>query len=155
MRTRKLLLSLLFFPLLLLLNGCSPDAIDSYGHPIRISNYRGKWVVINYWATWCSPCIQEIPDLNKLAEYYKDKVVVLGVTIDNLNNAALQGLAQGYQVKYPFLRYFPIEKWGGKPNTVPITYILSPKGRLYKTLVGPQKLINFQSIMQLPPITYQ
>lgn len=137
-----------------LLSGCAPDAVDSYGRPIEISNYRGKWVVINYWATWCSPCIQEIPDLNKLAKYYKDKVVVLGVTIDNINNAALQALGQGYQVEYPFLRSFPIEKWGGKPRAIPVTYILDPKGRLYKTLTGRQTLANFQAVMNLPDITY-
>src|SRR5262245_11942734 len=151
-RTRKSFLSLLVLSLISLIYGCAPDAVDSYGHPISISNYRGKWVVINYWATWCAPCIQEIPELNKLIEHYKDKVMVLGVTVDNLNNAALRGLAQGYRVQYPFLRTFPIERWGGKPHSVPVTYIINPKGKLYQTLVGPQKLADFQRVMQLPPI---
>jgi thiol-disulfide isomerase/thioredoxin len=138
-----------------LLTGCAPDAVDIYGRPIRISDYRGKWVVINYWATWCSPCIAEIPDLNKLARYYKGKVVVLGVNISNLTNQELKDLREDYEVEYPFLSHFPIEKWGGEYENIPVTYILNPKGKLYQTLTGPQTLANFQAIMNLPPITYE
>src|SRR5262245_56226241 len=86
------------------LSGCAPDSVDAYGHPIRISNYRGKWVVINYWATWCTSCVSEIPALNDLAKYYQDKVVVLGVNVDDLSNQTLRNLGRDYRVKYPFLR---------------------------------------------------
>lgn len=138
----------------LFISGCAPDAVDSFGHPIRISDYRGKWVVINYWASWCGECIQEIPELNKLVRYYKDKVVVLGVTVDNFDNMALRTLGEGYRVEYPLLLHFPIEKFGLKPHSLPVTYILDPNGKLYKVLTGPQKFENFQAVMKLPPISY-
>jgi thiol-disulfide isomerase/thioredoxin len=155
MKTGKFFLIIIILYLTGLVSGCAPDSIDDYGHPIRISDYRGKWVVINYWATWCNPCIREIPALNDLAKYYKDKVVVLGVNVDNLSNQILRNLGQDYRVKYPFLRAFPIQRWGGKPQSIPVTYILDPKGRLYKTLTGPQTLANFQAAMNLPSITYE
>jgi thiol-disulfide isomerase/thioredoxin len=147
----KLIITVVFS---MLICACAPDAVDSHGRPIRISDYQGKWVVINYWATWCGPCIQEIPDLNKLAKYYRDKVVVLGVNFDQLNNAILNDLAQEYGVSYLFLSRFPIEKWSEKPVTIPVTYILDPHGKLFKILKGPQKIENFQSLMSLPPINY-
>lgn len=143
------------FSIVLMLVGCGPDAVDIYGRPINISNYRGRWVVIHYWATWCDPCITEIGELIKLKTYYP-QVVILGVNPDNLSNSVLQNLAQQYGVNYDFLSKFPIEDWGGRmPTDLPVTFIISPKGRLYETLKGPQTLSNFQSVLNLPPITYQ
>lgn len=155
MKTRKSGLKfMLIVACLFTLVGCAPDATDIYGRPINISNYRGKWVVINYWATWCGPCMQEIPELNQLATNYKNDVVVLGVNYDGLNNTVLRSLAQGYQVQYYFLKAFPISKWGENPKSLPVTYIIDPKGNLYKTLLGPQTLANFQAAMNLPNISY-
>lgn len=156
----KLRWNLIFFITLicttLLFVGCSqPEAYDSSGHVIRVSDYKGKWVVIQYWATWCSPCINEIPTLNTLAKYYHDKVVVLGVNTDNLSNAVLEQLRQGYRVVYPFLAKFPIDYWGVKEvPSLPTTFIIDPKGRLYQTLKGPQSLDDFRAIMHLPPPPY-
>jgi hypothetical protein len=67
----------------------------------------------------------------------------------------LQKLGQGYGINYPLLKQFPIEKYAGrKPINLPMTFIISPKGKLYTTLSGMQTLANFQSIMSLPPIRY-
>jgi thiol-disulfide isomerase/thioredoxin len=137
-----------------LLFGCKPDAVDSYGRPIRMSDYKGKWVVISYWATWCPTCIREIPELIKLKTYYP-QVIILGVNPDNLDNKVLRDFAEEYDVNYPFLSHFPIEDWSGKTTSeLPVTYIISPEGKLYQTLLGPQTLANFQSVMHLPPVTY-
>lgn len=138
-----------------LVAGCKPDAVDSTGHAINISDYRGKWVVINYWATWCGPCISEIPTLNKLSQSYKNQVVVLGVNADNLDDAQLQRLAEEYGVTYAFLGKFPMEKWGiSQIPTIPVTFVIDPKGNLVKTLQGPQTFENFQSLLHLPALTY-
>jgi thiol-disulfide isomerase/thioredoxin len=146
--------SIIFLFLLLLLSGCGPDAIDMYDRPITLSNYKGKWIVINYWTTWCAPCIQEISALNTLAKYYKDDVIVFGVNPDNLNPNVLMNLTDNYHVHYLFLRSFRVEKWGGKVRQLPVTFILDRKGRLYKTLQGPQTLQNLKAIMNLPEVTY-
>ncbi len=151
---RQGLFPFLLIAILISLFGCKPDAMDDYGQPISISNYRGKWVVINYWATWCAPCINEIPDLIKLKKFYGDKVVVLGVNLDNLDNRVLRSLGDEYEVNYPLLNNFPIEKWAKRPQKLPMTYIFNPQGKLAYTLNEQQTLINFQKLMNLPAISY-
>jgi len=140
---------------ILILAGCHPDAVDSAGRSISLSDYKGRWVVINYWTTWCAPCIAENPDLVKLAKYYSAQVVVLGVNLDHLDNRVLQDLRQKYRINYPLLGSFPIEKFGAaQPTSLPITFIFNPEGKLYTTLSGQQTLTNFQAVLSLPPITY-
>lgn len=134
--------------------GCKPESVDIYGRPIRLSDYRGKWVVIHYWTTWCAPCIQQIPELIKLVQYYPKQTVVLGVNPDNLDNKVLQELAEEYQINYAFLKQFPIEKLGGKKSDLPVTYIINPQGKLVNTITTPLKLSDFQTILNLPPIAY-
>jgi peroxiredoxin len=137
--------------------GCSygPDTVDSRGQPIRIADYKGRWVVISFWASWCQPCMIQIDSLNYLHQYYKDKVVVIGVNADHLANPVLQQLKQSYGVKYILVSNFPIAKWGIKElPDIPVTFLIDPTGKLVKTLTGPQSFQNLQNIMNLPPITY-
>ena len=76
-----------YFSLLLLtLAACSPTG-KNVG-TLQLDELRGQWVVINYWAIWCKPCIQEIPELNKLAEL--PQVTVLGVNYDGISGEELQ-----------------------------------------------------------------
>lgn len=124
-----------------ILSSCSsnPDTYDSHGRPIFLKNYHGKWVIINYWAMWCKPCLTEIPTLNALYRQHKNKVMVLGVSFDQLTNQQIQRIAKKLDVTFPMLAYFPKEKFGIKNiSTLPITFILTPDGKLYKTLKGPQ-----------------
>lgn len=154
---RKFKLHWLFILLLSsLLIGCSgPDAVDIYGRPISMSNYKGRWVVITYWTTWCADCVNEIGELIKLKSLYP-QVVILGINPDNLDNKVLQDLVQEYNFNFDVLSKFPIEDWGGKtPSQLPTTFIFTPKGELYQTLLGPQNLANFQSIMNLGPPVYK
>ncbi len=69
---KYLLPLLLFFCSLFILTACikeKPDAEDSLGNPVYLSDYEGRWVVIAYWATWCKSCMTEIPILNVLAHH--------------------------------------------------------------------------------------
>ena len=127
--------------LFLLLTTCSqePDAHDSNGHPIRLSDYRGKWVMINYWALWCKPCLTEIPALNTLYRHHSDKVMVLGVSYDHLPNRKIRAIAKKLKVTYPLLASFPLEKLGtNNISVLPITFVLNPKGLVAEVLKGPQ-----------------
>jgi thiol-disulfide isomerase/thioredoxin len=141
---------------LLLIAGCQkPQAYDSQGHLVRIADFRGKWVLINYWATWCNACMAEISILNKLATAYSDKVVVLGVNYDHLDNSALAELREEYEVKYRFFSNFPMEKYGVEEIAdIPVTFIINPEGNLVQTLHGAQTLEKFQSLLSLPPTKY-
>lgn len=131
-----------FFAFLLIsLTACpsKPDATDSHNNPIYLSDYRGKWVIINYWATWCPPCLKELPELDALSKQQKEKLIVLGVNFDGLPNAELQRFADKLHLTFPLLSNFPSQKLGIEDiPSLPLTLIVDPQGKLSKTLYGPQ-----------------
>lgn len=133
--------------LLTFLVACSsqPDAKDSQGNAIRLSDYKGKWIVINYWATWCKPCLQEMPALNDLYRKHTNQLIVLGVSYDKLTNKEINAVVNKLSIQYPMLSTFPIDKFGIKHLAVlPVTFIINPEGKLVKTLKGPQTETQFR-----------
>lgn len=129
----------------LIITACSkPDTIDHKGNPVRLSDYKGKWVIINYWATWCRPCIKEMAVLKKLYQKHKKKLIVLGVSFDLLTNDQITDVVRQYRIKYPMMSSFPIQKVGiNSIDVLPISYIINPQGKLIKTLKGPQSSSQF------------
>jgi peroxiredoxin len=125
----------------LLFAGCQgkPDATDSNGKSIYLSDYRGKWMVVNYWATWCQPCLTELPALNTLHTAHADTLVVLAVNFDGLSPPEIRNFAQAQHLTLPFLSHFPVEKFGiTEIASLPTTFLITPEGKLFKTLYGPQ-----------------
>ena len=128
--------SLLFA--VLLLTACS-DATEQDKNP-SISELRGQWVVVNYWAKWCKPCIREIPELNALNREYAE-VTVLGVNYDGAEGEELASQISELEVKFPMLTEDPAGKLGApRPLVLPTTLIINPAGKLIQTLIGPQTL---------------
>lgn len=127
-----------YFSLLLLtLGACSPA--DKNAGTLQLDELRGQWVVINYWAVWCKPCIQEIPELNKLAEL--PQVTVLGVNYDGISGDELTQQVQKLGVAFPTLAVDPAAQLGiARPVVLPTSLVLDPQGKLQGTLVGPQTL---------------
>jgi len=123
--------------LLTLLSACA----EKGGAPApELDELRGQWVVINYWAQWCKPCIEEIPELNALNEAY-DTVTVLGVNYDGATGADLDAQTRSLGVAFPTLENDPSGQLGiPRPVALPTTLILSPRGELKETLLGPQTL---------------
>lgn len=138
----------------LFLLGCQQktniDTYDSKGNTVRLSDYRGKWVIINFWATWCSPCLTELPELNKLYQKYNDKLVVLGVNFDQLANTDIQAFAQKQALHFPLLSQFPLNKLGIKNvQTLPMTVVINQQGKVIQILHGPQTEKTLTKILQL------
>jgi len=133
---------ILIISLIFLINAAcqkKPDAVDSHDNPIRLSEYRGKWLVVNYWATWCKPCLTELPQLNELSQQYANQLAVLGVNFDHLPPEEILRFAESFQLTFPLLSDFPIQKFGIKEiPTLPMTFIIDPQGKLSKILYGPQ-----------------
>ncbi len=103
------------------------------------SDYEGKWVVVNYWAEWCKPCLEEIPELNLLADKHKDKLQVLGVNYDGLEGEALSSVSDKFGIRFPLLLIDPAHSLGfERPQVLPTTLIFDPVGQLQHTLIGPQ-----------------
>jgi len=109
-----------------------PD-IDGKAH--RLSDYRGKWVVVNYWATWCPPCLEEIPDLVMFYEHNKDKAVVLGVNMEQIDVKILRQFVDDNLISYPVFKGGREAEVGPVPG-LPTTYLIAPDGTLAARRVG-------------------
>lgn len=108
--------------------------------PPRLEELHGQWVVINYWAQWCKPCVEEIPQLNALDAQYA-QVTVVGVNYDGASGAELEQQRQKLGVAFVSLEADPAVQLGAtRPVVLPTTLILDPAGQLVATLVGPQTL---------------
>ena len=129
---------------MVILFGCiachqKPDAVDSQNRPIQLADYQHKWLVVNYWATWCKPCLTELPELNALNAQYAKQLSVLGVSFDGLANAEIESFSQSFHITFPLLSTFPIQRFGIKEIvSLPVSFIFDPLGHLSKTLYGPQ-----------------
>jgi len=103
-----------------------------------IADLRGQWVVINYWAKWCKPCIKEIPELNELDQHYS-QVTVLGVNYDGATGEELATQLELLGVEFSMLTEDPAVGLGlPRPVVLPTTIILNPDGEVSQTLIGPQ-----------------
>jgi thiol-disulfide isomerase/thioredoxin len=133
----------------LLLAGCSGDTgyplADGGSHSFK--NDRGKLTLINYWAIWCSPCREEIPELNKLAEIYADQLTVLAVNFDNVQDDKLAAQVGKLGIEFSSLQSDPRALWSLEPVSVlPETLIIDSQGVLLHRLLGPQ---TFESLSAL------
>ncbi len=125
--------------LAVVLAACSPPGAAP--GTLQLDRLQGRWVVINYWATWCKPCIREIPELNALAARYPDTVTVLGVNYDGVQGDQLRQQVDELGISFEVLAEDPAGRLGvPRPQVLPTTLVLDPQGRLVDTLVGPQTL---------------
>lgn len=103
---------------------------DINGKQHKLSHYRGKWVIVNVWATWCPPCLREIPDLIAFYERHKrTDAVVLGVNYEEIDADELKKFVKDYRISYPVLIAKPgIEKFFGPLPSFPTSIIYDPDG---------------------------
>jgi len=112
------------------------DVTDTRGHRHRLADYHGRWVVVNFWATWCVPCIQEIPEIAAFAKAHPD-VVVIGVATDAEDPAKVKRFAAKLGHGYPLvLSNDAVEKQLGHPYALPTTRVFDPRGRLVYDRAG-------------------
>ncbi|WP_223669185.1 TlpA family protein disulfide reductase [Kangiella shandongensis] len=122
----------------MLLTACSNE--NSFhllsGEKKSMNDYEGQWLVINFWAEWCPPCLEEIPELGLLAEENPD-IAILGVSYDKLTNNELKSLVDKLEISYPIVAtepmpYLPV----AKPQSLPGTYLVSPSGQTMGPILG-------------------
>lgn len=126
--------------ILLALTACSrPDFHLIDGTSISLSEHKGQWVIINYWAEWCKPCLEEVPELNHFYQQVGDELLFLSISYDKASNEELKRQQQKYQIQYPIIATLPAPKINIPiPSALPANYLIAPDGTTYGPVLGPQ-----------------
>jgi cytochrome c biogenesis protein CcmG, thiol:disulfide interchange protein DsbE len=131
----------LFVPIVTLGQDSRPAQLtlkDIHGRYIRLSDYRGKVVLVNFWATWCPPCRVEIPDLIKLQRDYRNRgLQVIGVTYPPQKLAEVRRFVRRAKVNYPVGLGTKNKKLLFTPSeTLPMTIVIGTDGRIRDIIEG-------------------
>lgn len=123
---------------------------DMIGVQHQLAQYKGKWVLVNYWATWCPPCLEEVPDLVNLYDQHKNKdLVVLGVVFDYKDVKEVNAYVDDMLMSYPIvLGDDSVVEQIGTADVMPTTFIYNPKGRLVKIKRGIVTKKYVENLMQ-------
>ena len=123
---------------------------DIHGKMHRLSDYRGQWVIVNFWATWCAPCLEEIPMLREIAKMEEPvQPVVIGIDFEEIEKESLQKFIEEFEIDYLVLLIgdtplIPFEPLKGMPTT----FVVSPEGKIvyrHVGLVTKETLLNILS----------
>jgi len=126
---RNLLIGLLLaLPVFAHASGFSLEDIQGNTH--RLEDYRGKWVLVNFWATWCPPCLSEIPELNSLHDAHKDNdLVVIGIAMDSGSSRKVADFSRAHGISYPVVMgNRKIAAQIGEMDVLPTSFLYSPNG---------------------------
>ena len=124
---------------LLIVISCQNNDIEIFNGPdTNLNKLNGNWIVINYWADWCAPCIKEIPELNEFAKENND-LLVFTFNFDQLDEDDLKPVAKKFNIEVPSIVTHPRDIWGIQtPPAVPATFFINPDGDLALSLFRPQ-----------------
>lgn len=131
--------ALLAMLLTMALAGCSQsvEMTLSDGETLEWESLRGDWVFVNYWAEWCKPCYEEIPELNDLDE--QSGITVLGVNFDGEKGESLRQVMADMGIRFQVLEEDPALEFGwDKPLALPATMVINPEGKLIEARFGEQ-----------------
>lgn len=111
---------------------------DLDGNSVQLADFRSKWVIVNYWATWCAPCRKEIPELSELHSERAD-IVVLGLSYEDIERSKLDKFMQEIHISYPVLELdtYDMPEFVDVPRALPMTIIVDPEGYRVRTFYGP------------------
>ena len=115
---------------------------DIEGNSISTSTLKWNWVFINFWASWCNPCVEEIAELNRFyAENKSNHVKVFAVNYEAPPLYKQQRLVRKFNIKYPSLQYRSVKALHlGNVSVVPVTFVFTPEGKFSTVLYGGQTL---------------
>jgi thiol-disulfide isomerase/thioredoxin len=110
---------------------------DLNGKRVRLSDYKGKVVLLDFWATWCPPCRASVPGLEKIHKTYKDKgLVVLAISLDEGDWDSVKSFVSEYGITYMVLRGTDDVTSQYQVRTIPMMLVLDKEGRISKRYLG-------------------
>jgi len=129
------------------------ELVDMNGTVYTQSDTAGKYLIINFWATWCPPCLKEIPAFVEFYNNYSEKVEILGLNYEGMDFEAVNTFKERFNVNYPIILYagnneVEYSKFGDLVG-MPTTLIYNPKGELLHTFIGE---IGIEELMQFIPL---
>jgi thiol-disulfide isomerase/thioredoxin len=116
------------------------------GKTFDLAAQRGKWVIVNYWATWCVPCIKEMPDISHFVATHKN-VAAIGLAYDDSEPADIKAFLAKHPVVYPVAQVTldkPLKDFD-EPRGLPTTYLIRPDGTVAKPFVGPVTAVSLEA----------
>ncbi|MGX5173746.1 TlpA family protein disulfide reductase [Aliikangiella sp. IMCC44653] len=131
-----------FLAILATLSACQENnqftLLDGDGAKVSLSQYKGNLIIINFWAEWCAPCLEEIPALNQVHQE-NNQTIVIGVSYDQLSKDELKSIVTKWDFKYPVMATSPSPILPfSLPKTLPTNYIVNSKGEVLLMLEGKQ-----------------
>jgi thiol-disulfide isomerase/thioredoxin len=111
--------------------------VDFDGHPMTPESWRGKVVLINFWATWCGYCVKEMPELIALQERYRDQLIIVGLSTDTIAPAEVKAFAKQARLNYPVaIAGSDVQALFGGVSGLPSTFVINPQGAIVQRHVG-------------------
>ena len=122
------------------------------GKPFDLSKQGGKWVIVNYWATWCSPCLKELPDISAYVAGHADKVAAIGLAFEDSDKADIEKYLKAHPISYPVAQVDVMDppKDFDVPKGLPNTYIIAPDGHVAKAFTGPITTKDLDAVITAP-----
>ena len=112
----------------------------------RLADHRGQVVLINYWATWCGPCREEMPGLAEVVrESEPKKLAVVGVSLDKDDHRVVQAFVDHYKLPYPIAFPAALSQVEQGMEGIPTTILVDRAGRVVKTYVGAVRKVDFET----------
>lgn len=110
---------------------------DLDGKDVSLEAYKGKVILLNFWATWCGPCRAEIPSLIELQNKYKDRMQIIGMVVDDDDENEIRAVVKNETINYPVaLSPLPVRMAYGGIMALPTVFIINPEGRVVQKHVG-------------------
>ena len=112
-------------------------------------NYEGQWVVVNYFAQWCAPCLREIPQLNHFYQQNSSDVPMFAISFDAVTPEELAHLKQKFDIQFPLIETVDRALPMTRPSSLPATFIIGPDGQVKKQLLGEQTAASLRRTIDI------
>ena len=123
---------------------------DIKGKTVRLSDYNNKAVILNFFATWCPPCREEIPDFIEMVNTHdSERFAIIGISVEKGDDATVKRFVTDARINYPVLMDDGlVSKAYGPIHSIPTTFIIDKKGNIVQKIIGSRTKKEFEKIVE-------